>query len=273
MELQNLPKPEDLLKIDLQVCPKHPGWTLPPISGGNVQLSCINKSMTRLGIPNPREWNPAADDWKLPDNWQDIIMKGFKERLENIVPLSSSNVCVRCGACMDKCHFLPRFRRSQEHAGAQGRAAQISVQKRFHHSGQAASKSGRVSGIDSRRAQGVVHLLLPVHGMPQMLGCFCPYGIDTAEVTMIARNCCCCVGITINWILQPAADCFRTGNHLGIPPHCVKDMWEFMTDDIEDVTGIRVNLPINKKVVRNTLRNTFRRDYFADPARTPAWVT
>ena len=52
---------------------------------------------------------------------------------------------------------------------------------------------------------------------------FCPYGIDTAEITMIGRELLNLVGLNINWVLEPAANCFRTGNHLGIQPHGFKD--------------------------------------------------
>jgi len=93
---------------------------------------------------------------------------------------------------------------------------------------------------------------------------FCPYGIDTAEVTMIGRELLNLVGLNINWVIEPVANCFRTGNHLGIPPHGLVDMWQFMVDDIEDLTGVKVNLPINKKGAE-ILFVTPSGDYFADP--------
>ncbi len=76
---------------------------------------------------------------------------------------------------------------------------------------------------------------------------FCPYGIDTAEITMIGRELLNLVGCNINWVIEPAANCFRTGNHLGIQPHGFKDTLEFAVDELEEITGIRVDLPINRK--------------------------
>jgi Fe-S oxidoreductase len=76
---------------------------------------------------------------------------------------------------------------------------------------------------------------------------FCPYGIDTAEVTMIARELLNLVGCNINWVLEPAANCFRTGNHLGVQPHGFKDSIDFAVDELEEITGVRVEAPINKK--------------------------
>ena len=31
------------------------------------------ESVETLGLPNARPWNPVEEDWKLPDNWQEII--------------------------------------------------------------------------------------------------------------------------------------------------------------------------------------------------------
>ncbi len=65
------------------------------------------ESVETLGLPNAREWNPLEDDWKLPDNWQEIILNGFKERLEKFRTFKVfMDICVRCGACADKCHFF-----------------------------------------------------------------------------------------------------------------------------------------------------------------------
>ena len=93
---------------------------------------------------------------------------------------------------------------------------------------------------------------------------FCPYGIDQAEITMMGRELLNLVGCNINWVIEPVANCFRTGNHLGIQPGGIKDMLEFMADDIEDRTGVRVDVPINKKGA-DILFVTPSGDYFADP--------
>ena len=81
---------------------------------------------------------------------------------------------------------------------------------------------------------------------------------------MIGRELLNLVGLNINWVIEPAANCFQTGNHLGIPPHGLMDMWEFMLDDIEDITGVKIELPVNKKGAE-ILFVTPSGDYFADP--------
>ena len=50
---------------------------------------------------------PLEDDWELPENWQEIILTGLKERLDKYRTLKGFlDLCVRCGACADKCHFF-----------------------------------------------------------------------------------------------------------------------------------------------------------------------
>ena len=88
---------------------------------------------------------------------------------------------------------------------------------------------------------------------------FCPYGIDTGEITMMGRELLNLLGLNINWVVEPAANCFRTGNHLGIPPHAMKETLEFAVDELEGITGIRVDLPINKKGRGDPLRRPFGR--------------
>ena len=93
---------------------------------------------------------------------------------------------------------------------------------------------------------------------------YCPYGIDTAEVTMAARELMNLIGLNINWIMEPVANCSRTGNHLGIQPHTYKDNVEFLCDELEDVTGLHIEPPINRKGAE-VLFVIPSADYFADP--------
>jgi Fe-S oxidoreductase len=93
---------------------------------------------------------------------------------------------------------------------------------------------------------------------------FCPYGIDTAEITIMGRELLNLLGLNIDWIVTPVANCFRTGNHLGIQPHAFKDMLDFFTDDIEEITGVRVDPLFNKKGA-DIMFITPSGDVFADP--------
>jgi len=93
---------------------------------------------------------------------------------------------------------------------------------------------------------------------------FCPLGIDTAEITMVARELLNLIGVNNNWILAPVANCNRTGNHLGIEPHTFVQNIESLVEDIEDMTGVRVNPTFNRKGAE-ILFITPSGDVFGDP--------
>jgi Fe-S oxidoreductase len=93
---------------------------------------------------------------------------------------------------------------------------------------------------------------------------FCPYGIDTCEITMMARELLNLLGCNINWVLEPASNCYRTGNHLGIPPNAFKSTVDFAVDEVKDITGVQVEVPINRKGAE-ILFVSPSADYFGSP--------
>ena len=71
---------------------------------GTFNYSANPKSMEYLGLPFVRKWQPTEDDWQLPPNWKEIILKGLRERIDKFRSLRIfMDICVRCGACADKC--------------------------------------------------------------------------------------------------------------------------------------------------------------------------
>ena len=73
---------------------------------GTICYSAAPKNATYLGLPNPRPWQPFDADWKLPPDWKQTILDGMKERLQKYRSFRLfMEICVRCGACADKCHF------------------------------------------------------------------------------------------------------------------------------------------------------------------------
>ena len=72
------------------------------------------------------------------------------------------------------------------------------------------------------------------------------------------------IGLNIDWVVGPVANCYNNGNHLGIQPHAFKDMIEFFVDEIEAVNGIRIEPTFNRKGAE-VLFITPSGDVFADP--------
>jgi Fe-S oxidoreductase len=93
---------------------------------------------------------------------------------------------------------------------------------------------------------------------------FCPYGIDTAEITIVARELLNLLGLNIEWIAGPVANCYHKGNHLGLEPHTITSSIEFLLGEIEDITGVEIKPTFNRKGAE-ILFVTPSGDLFADP--------
>lgn len=222
------------------------------------------KNLEVVGMPNPREWSPTDEDWKLPENWKEIILDGLRERLERFRSLRIfMDICVRCGACADKCHFYIGSGDPKNMPVLRAELLRSVYRKDFTTAGKIL---GRIAGARELTVDVIKEWFYYFYQCTECRRCslFCPYGIDTAEITIIARELLNLIGVNIDWIMGPVANCYMTGNHLGIQPHAFKDMIEFFVDEIEAVTGVRIEPTFNRKGAE-ILFVTPSGDVFADP--------
>jgi len=264
--MADTPKPAEIAKIDHYPSPFEKGWMNKQveIKPGVYCYASKPKNLEYVGMPYPREWNPADEDWKLPENWKEIIEEGFKDRLDKYRSFKLfMDICVRCGACADKCHF---FIGSGDPKNMPVQRAELlrSVYRKNHTIG--GKILGPFAGARELTEDVLKEWWYYLYQCTECRRCsvFCPYGIDTAEITIIGRELTNLLGLNIDWIAAPVANCYRTGNHLGIQPHAYKDMMDFFTDEIEDITGIRMEQDFNRKGAE-ILFITPSGDVFADP--------
>lgn len=257
-------KREELIKIDYK--PRKLDLFEPNVAfrKGSWSYPANPKRAEHLGLPFPREWNPAEADWKLPPNWKEIILKGMEERLNRYRSLRVfMDICVRCGACADKCHFYIGSGDPKNMPVARTELMR-SIYRRYFTVG--GKLLGRAAGARDLTEDVLKEWFYYYYQCTECRRCsvFCPYGIDTCEITMMGRELLNLVGININWIVEPASNCFRTGNHLGIQPHAFSDTVDFAIDEVKELTGIEVEVPRNKKGAE-ILFVTPSADYFAQP--------
>jgi Fe-S oxidoreductase len=246
--------------------PPATGWMDTPADFrmGTWIFPAKGKNLKVLDMPNPREWSPLDEDWKLPENWQEIILSGLRERLHKFRSLQLfMDICVRCGACADKCHFFIGGGDPKNMPVLRAELLRSVYRKEYTLAGKL---MGKMVGARDLTLPVLKEWFLYFFQCTECRRCsvFCPYGIDTAEITMIGRELLNLVGLNVNWILEPAANCFRTGNHLGIQPHGLKDTLEFFAEDVETYTGVHIDVPINKKGAE-VLFVTPSGDFLADP--------
>jgi Fe-S oxidoreductase len=231
---------------------------------GNFSYPGKAKNLLAVDLPNPREWSPLDADWKLPSNWQQIILEGLRERLHKFRSLKLfMDICVRCGACADKCHFYIGSGDPKNMPVLRAELLRSVYRKDFSLAGKL---MGRMVGARELTEDVLKEWFMYFFQCTECRRCslFCPYGIDTAEVTMAARELMNLVGLNIDWVVGPVANCYNNGNHLGIQPHAFKDMIEFFVDEIEAVNGIRIEPTFNRKGAE-ILFVTPSGDVFADP--------
>jgi Fe-S oxidoreductase len=261
---KDFPRTEEISKIGYKPPPK--GWmdTRPEFKMGSFSYSAKRKFMEYLDLPNSRDWHPDEEDWKLPENWQEIILEGLRDRLDKFRSLRLfMDICVRCGACADKCHFFIGSGDPKNMPVLRAELLRSVYRKDFTTAGKIL---GSINGARELTVDVLKEWFYYFYQCTECRRCsvYCPYGIDTAEITMLARELLNLVGLNIGWTIEPCANCFRTGNHLGVQPHGFKDSIEFAVDDLEEVTGIKVEAPINKKGAE-ILFITPSADYFASP--------
>ena len=93
---------------------------------------------------------------------------------------------------------------------------------------------------------------------------FCPYGIDTAEVTMAAKEIMDAVGLGQKYTNEIIGKVHRIGNNLGLPGPALADTLEGLAEDVKEETGADVRFPLDEKGAE-VLLVTPSADFFAEP--------
>jgi len=262
--MAKLPKPEELSKIDFT--PPKTSWMDTPvvIKEGMFCHGAKPKSLELVGFPNPRDWRPADADWKLPENWKEILLEGLADRLKKYRSFRLfMDICVRCGACADKCHFFIGTGDPKNMPVLRAELIRSVYRKEFTLAGKI---FGKMAGARELTVDVLKEWWYYFFQCTECRRCsvFCPYGIDQAEITMIGRELLNLLGLNIEWIAGPVSNCYMKGNHLGLEPHTITGNLEYMLDDIETITGKKIKPTFNRKGAE-ILFVTPSGDLFADP--------
>ena len=256
--------PQEMLRIDLS--PPTQDWMDIPveIKPGIYCYPAKPEKLEIVGLPNPHEWSPVDEDWNLPENWKETFLEGMRERLDKHRTFKIfMDICVRCGACADKCHFFLGSGDPKNMPVVRGELIRSVYRGEFTKAGQIL---GRLAGGRKLTEDVLKEIWYYMFQCTECRRCslFCPYGIDTAEITIIGRELLNLLGLNINWIQEPVANCYETGNHLGLLPHTFKQNIEFLLMDIEEYVGVKIEPSFNRKGAE-ILFITPSGDVFAEP--------
>lgn len=204
------------------------------------------KTAETLKLPFPREW--SLEDLNLPANWKEIFLKEFEKVLKRFRSVKLYlDLCVHCGACADKCHYFLATLDPNNMPVKRADLLRNIYRKYFTLFGRVADK---LSGNKVELTEDYIKELYTYFyqcSMCRRCAVFCPYGIDTADITMAAREVLTAIGLTPGSLTVSIANCEVTGNHIGMRPGGLLAAVEMLEEEIEEETGVKIKIPINKK--------------------------
>ena len=262
--MSKLPTPAELAKVNFT--PPAKGWmdVKPDFRPGTYCNAAAPKWMEWVNYPYPRQWSVASDDWKLPSDWKEIVLAGMEDRLSRFRSLKIFfDICVRCGACADKCHFFLGTGDPKNMPVLRAELLRSVYKRYFTRIGKALGDLVGARDLDEAVIREWFFYLYQCT-ICRRCSVFCPYGIDMAEMTLLGRELLASVGLNIDWALASVAQCYDKGSHIGATPQAFKDMMDFLAEENERVTGIATPPSYNRKGAE-ILFVVPSGDYFADP--------
>lgn len=202
------------------------------IQANELTYTAFEQDMEILGFPG-----------KLQENWQDKAIGVFKELLDNNKALKTyMDICVRCGACTDKCQFF--LGSGDINNTPVGRAELMRKVYRYYFTpfGSKGSKEPLNEHV-LKQWQSYFYQCSECRRCAQ----FCPYGIDTAEITMAAREIMDSIGLGEKYATNTITQVYRTGNNIGIDASALKNTIAEFEEDLKDETGKDIRIPIDQE--------------------------
>lgn len=179
-------------------------------------------------------------------NWQERAIEKFGELLDKNKALRVyMDICVRCGACTDKCQFFLGTGDPQNFPVSRAELMRKVYRRYFTPAGR--NSPGLVDAADFDEEM-LEKWYTYFYQCSECRRCsvFCPYGIDTAEITMAAREIMASIGVSTKYVTEVVAKVYERGNNLGIPPAAWIDNCEFLEEDVEAECGVPVRFPVDE---------------------------
>ena len=215
-------------------------------------------------VAKPAIQEPLGFPGELVDNWQEKALEKMGELLGKYRSLQVfMDSCVKCGACTDKCHYYLGTADPKNMPVARQDLLRQVYRRYFTFAGKYFPKL--VGAVDLTE-DVIEDWYKYYHQCSECRRCsvYCPFGIDTAEVTMAGREILASIGVGQKYSNEIIGKCLTIGNNLGLPERALADTLEGLEEDIKDETDIDVRLPLDVKGA-DVLLVTPSADFFAEP--------
>ena len=200
------------------------------------------------------------------------LLPDWKERaLEKMAELAEKNrafqvyldICVKCGACTDKCHYFLGTADPKNMPVARQDLLRSVYRRYFTFAGK---YFPWLVGARDLTKEVLDEWYSYYHQCSECRRCsvFCPYGIDTTEITMAAREILDSVGVGQKYSNEIIGKVKDVGNNLGLNPKALRATLEDLEEELEEDTGVSVRIPLDEKGA-DVLLVTPSADFFAEP--------
>ena len=242
---------------DFETLKINPLFEIPALERG------VTKDLSPF-VAAPEHQEALGFPGELVDDWQTKAIEKFGELLKKSRALRVyMDGCVKCGACTDKCHYFLGTADPNNMPVARQDLLRKIYRRYFTFAGKYFPK---LVGAEDLTKEVLDEWYSYYHQCSQCRRCsvFCPYGIDTAEISMAAREIMDHVGKGQKYCNEIIGKVHKIGNNLGLPEPALIDTLEGLEEDIEEDTGVAVKLPVNVKGA-DILLVTPSADFFAEP--------
>ena len=215
-------------------------------------------------VAKPGFQEPLGFPGELVDDWQDVAVKKMGELTDRYRSLQVFlDSCVKCGACTDKCHYYLGTTDPKNMPVARQDLFR-KVYRRYY------TFAGKyfpwLVDAEDMTEEVLDDWYKYFHQCSQCRRCsvYCPYGIDTAEISMAAREVMDAVGKGQKYCNEIIGKVHTIGNNLGLPEPALLDTLESLEEEVEEDTGVAVKFPLDQKGA-DILLVTPSADFFAEP--------
>jgi Fe-S oxidoreductase len=171
--------------------------------------------------------------------------------------------CVHCGACADKCHYFIGTQDPKNMPVARQDLMRSVYRRYFTLPGKLAPKLVGARDL-TREVLDEWYTYFNQCSECRRCSVFCPYGIDTAEVTMAAKEILDHVGYGQKYTNEIIGKVHKVGNNLGLPGPALADTLAGLEEDVKEETGADVRFPLDEAGAE-VLLVTPSADFFAEP--------
>jgi len=202
---------------------------------------------------------------ELVDNWEEKAVFRLGELVDGNRALRVFlDSCVKCGACTDKCHYYLGTTDPKNMPVARQDLLRKVYRRYYTFAGKFFPKW--LTGAQDMTKEVLDDWYSYYHQCSQCRRCsvFCPYGIDTAEISMAAREIMDTVGLGQKYCNEILAKVHVIGNNLGLPEPALVDTLEGLEEEVKEDTGVDVKYPVDQKGAE-VLLITPSADFFAEP--------